>query len=120
MKLSGQPLGCLFCGSEYLKVWCPWLQAFSVNGGLTIRTLDSGYQNVIGNRDGLSFRDIKLANLMYRCNGESETSSALSLALHRLHLVVVVVVFLVLLVLVHLFLLLHLYSAYSTAVGAFQ
>ena len=121
MKLSGQPLGCLFCGSEYLKVWCPWLQAFSVNGGLTIRTLDSSYQNVIGNRDGLSFRDIKLANLMYRCNGESATSSALSLALHRLVVVVVVVVvFLVLLVLVLLFLLLHLYSAYSTAVGAFQ
>ena len=99
-------------------MWCPWLQAFSVNGGLTIRTLDSSYQNVIGNRKGLSFRDIKLANLMYQCNGESATSSALSLALHLV--VVVVVIFLVLLVLVLLFLLLHLYSAYSTAVGAFQ
>ena len=98
----------IFCGSEYLKVWCPWLQAFSVNGGLTIRTLDSSYQNVIGNREGLSFRDIKLANIMYRCNGESATSSALSLALRRRDLVaVVVVVVVIFLVLVLLFLLLH-------------
>lgn len=44
-------------------------KAFSVNGGLTIKTRDPKYQNVIGNRRGLSFRDIKLANLMYQCNG---------------------------------------------------
>lgn len=43
-------------------------RAFSQNGQLTIKTNDPAYQNVIGNRDGLSFYDIKLANLMYKCN----------------------------------------------------
>ncbi|KAK6960982.1 zinc metalloproteinase nas-14 [Biomphalaria glabrata] len=42
--------------------------AFSFNGQLTIKTKDPQYQNVIGNRDGMSFFDIKLANLMYKCS----------------------------------------------------
>lgn len=42
--------------------------AFSTNGRLTIQTKNSADQNKIGNRRGLSFRDIKLANLMYSCN----------------------------------------------------
>ncbi|KAH9498111.1 hypothetical protein Btru_008283 [Bulinus truncatus] len=42
-------------------------RAFSFNGQLTIQTKDPQYQNVIGNREGLSFFDIKLANLMYKC-----------------------------------------------------
>ena len=33
----------------------------------TIETLDPSAQDVIGNRDGLSFRDIKTVNLMYDC-----------------------------------------------------
>ncbi|GFS03852.1 metalloendopeptidase [Elysia marginata] len=41
--------------------------AFSTNGGLTIRTLNSRYQNVIGNRNNLSFKDIKSINIMYNC-----------------------------------------------------
>lgn len=45
------------------------LQAFSTNGMITVRTKDPEYQNVIGNALGLSFKDIKLANLMYSCNG---------------------------------------------------
>ncbi|CAL1532049.1 unnamed protein product [Lymnaea stagnalis] len=43
-------------------------RAFSENENLTIKTNDPAYQNVIGNREGLSFYDIKLANLMYKCN----------------------------------------------------
>ncbi|CAL1532050.1 unnamed protein product, partial [Lymnaea stagnalis] len=42
--------------------------AFSMNGQVTIKTNDPAYQNVIGSRVGLSFFDIKLANLMYKCN----------------------------------------------------
>ncbi|CAG5115365.1 unnamed protein product, partial [Candidula unifasciata] len=41
--------------------------AFSGNGQYTIKTKDPAVQNVIGNRSGLSFNDIKLANLMYSC-----------------------------------------------------
>ena len=33
----------------------------------TIETVDKSAQNVIGNRNGLSFRDIKTVNLMYGC-----------------------------------------------------
>ena len=50
--------------------WEISLQYFSKNGQVTIRTTDPSMQEVIGNREGLSFRDIKLANLMYKCNSE--------------------------------------------------
>uniref|UniRef100_K1QX46 Solute carrier family 2, facilitated glucose transporter member 1 n=1 Tax=Magallana gigas TaxID=29159 RepID=K1QX46_MAGGI len=46
--------------------------AFSTNGMITVRTKDPEYQNVIGNALGLSFKDIKLANLMYSCNDQCE------------------------------------------------
>ncbi|BFZ15688.1 hypothetical protein BsWGS_18727 [Bradybaena similaris] len=48
-------------------------RAFSGNGQYTIVTIDPAFQDVIGNRNGLSFNDIKLANLMYNC---SETCRA--------------------------------------------
>ena len=48
-------------------------QAFSSNKQPTIITTDPAYQNKIGNRYGLSFRDIKLANLMYSCAGMYNT-----------------------------------------------
>merc|ERR1719239_235139 len=41
--------------------------AFSINRGYTIKTLDPKKQNVIGNREGLSFYDVMLANEMYEC-----------------------------------------------------
>ncbi|XP_033120223.1 blastula protease 10-like, partial [Anneissia japonica] len=41
---------------------------FSVNGLPTIVTLDPILQDVIGQRSGLSFQDIHLANLMYECD----------------------------------------------------
>ncbi|XP_055893893.1 zinc metalloproteinase nas-13-like [Biomphalaria glabrata] len=34
----------------------------------SITTLDPNYQNKIGQREGFSFKDIKLANLMYKCS----------------------------------------------------
>jgi len=43
--------------------------AFSKNGQYTIRTHDPKWQRAIGNAPGLSFSDIKLANLMYNCGG---------------------------------------------------
>ena len=46
-----------------------YFQAFSINGRDTVTTVQQSFQNVIGNARGLSFRDIKLANLMYNCNG---------------------------------------------------
>ncbi|GFR68437.1 metalloendopeptidase [Elysia marginata] len=49
-------------------------RAFSVNGELTIQTLNSADQDKIGNRDGLSFYDIKLANLMYSCHESCDSS----------------------------------------------
>lgn len=49
-----------------------YFQAFSVNGQPTIRTIDPAFQTVIGNAPTLSFRDIKLANLMYNCAGTLE------------------------------------------------
>ncbi|RUS86941.1 hypothetical protein EGW08_005266 [Elysia chlorotica] len=49
-------------------------RAFSLNGELTIQTLDSADQGRIGNRDGLSFSDIKLANLMYSCHEMCDSS----------------------------------------------
>ncbi|XP_055870734.1 zinc metalloproteinase nas-14-like isoform X1 [Biomphalaria glabrata] len=48
-------------------------RAFSFNGEITIQTKDPRYQNVIGNREGLSFNDIKLANLMYNCHDKCGT-----------------------------------------------
>ncbi|KAK3083946.1 hypothetical protein FSP39_005797 [Pinctada imbricata] len=46
---------------------------FTSNGGITVRTLDASFQNRIGNAPGLSFRDFKLANLMYNCNSGCQT-----------------------------------------------
>ncbi|KAK3889784.1 hypothetical protein Pcinc_006345 [Petrolisthes cinctipes] len=42
-------------------------KAFSFNGFPTITTIDPSKNYLIGNRDGLTFRDILLANLMYGC-----------------------------------------------------
>ena len=42
-------------------------KAGSKNGDPTIETLDPTAQEKIGRSTGLSFRDIKLANLMYKC-----------------------------------------------------
>ena len=44
--------------------------AFSHNGQRTIETIDSSFQNVIGQRQGLSAIDITHVNLLYSCDGE--------------------------------------------------
>ena len=46
-------------------------QFFSINGKPTIKTTDPTMQDVIGKAKGLSFYDIKLANLMYNCSSKS-------------------------------------------------
>ena len=43
-------------------------QDFSKNNRPTIETLDERYQDLIGKSTGLSFKDIKLANLIYNCS----------------------------------------------------
>ena len=43
-------------------------QVFSKNNRSTIITLDERYQDLIGESTGLSFKDIKLANLIYECS----------------------------------------------------
>ncbi|KAK3884749.1 hypothetical protein Pcinc_010988 [Petrolisthes cinctipes] len=49
-------------------------KAFSYNGFPTITTIDPSKNYLIGNRDGLTFRDILLANLMYGCVASWESS----------------------------------------------
>ncbi len=38
---------------------------------MSIQTMDSSKQHLIGNRYGHSFRDIKLANIIYNCASQS-------------------------------------------------
>ncbi|XP_064623091.1 blastula protease 10-like isoform X2 [Lineus longissimus] len=51
---------------------------YSKNGKLTIKTQDSRVQSVIGQREELSFFDIKLANLMYKCGDGCDLSKECS------------------------------------------
>ncbi len=46
-----------------------FLQYFSQTGAVTLRTLDPSFQDVIGNRETLTFSDIRVVNLMYNCSG---------------------------------------------------
>ena len=39
-------------------------------GATTLRTVDPSYQDIIGTARKLSFRDIKIVNLLYSCSGE--------------------------------------------------
>ncbi|KAK7475654.1 hypothetical protein BaRGS_00033080, partial [Batillaria attramentaria] len=52
---------------DYRSIMHYGARDFSRNGDYTIRTKDPSFQRVIGNRESLSFRDIKLANLLYEC-----------------------------------------------------
>ncbi|KAK7507419.1 hypothetical protein BaRGS_00001354 [Batillaria attramentaria] len=52
---------------DYLSIMHYGSKSFSSNGRHTIETLNPFYQDLIGNRDGLSFRDIKSVNLLYDC-----------------------------------------------------
>lgn len=49
-------------------------RAFSQNGDYTIKTVNPAMQNVIGNRQGLSFYDVMLANRMYKCSEHCDRS----------------------------------------------
>ncbi|XP_048775567.2 zinc metalloproteinase nas-14-like [Ostrea edulis] len=60
---------------DYRSVMHYGARAFSNSGGITVRTLDASFQNIIGTAPGLSFRDIKLANLMYNCAGSCSAQS---------------------------------------------
>ncbi|XP_076460788.1 zinc metalloproteinase nas-13-like [Babylonia areolata] len=52
---------------DYLSIMHYSKLAFSARGDIAIETLDKRYQDLIGNRKGLSFRDIKSANFLYSC-----------------------------------------------------
>lgn len=60
---------------DYTSVMHYGAYAFSHNGQRTIQTKNSQYQNIIGKAPGLSFRDIKLANLMYQCGSHCKGKS---------------------------------------------
>ncbi|XP_071479800.1 blastula protease 10-like [Diadema antillarum] len=47
---------------------------FSKNGLPTITTKDPALSGLLGNRDALTFNDIKLANIIYDCNGHCTAS----------------------------------------------
>ncbi|XP_069953064.1 blastula protease 10-like [Cherax quadricarinatus] len=75
---------------DYTSVMHYGSQYFSLNGKLTISTVDPFAQGLIGQRKGLSHRDKLLANIMYNCTGEPDivfvtapVSQILSLLLHR-------------------------------------
>ncbi|XP_061162948.1 blastula protease 10-like [Saccostrea echinata] len=52
---------------DYRSVMHYGVRDFSTNGQITVQTIDSRFQNIIGRAPGLSFNDIKLANIMYNC-----------------------------------------------------
>merc|ERR1712150_89642 len=58
---------------DYTSIMHYGQYAFSRNNQPTIQTIDPAKQNLIGNRHGHSFRDIKLANLMYKCNSHCKS-----------------------------------------------
>ncbi|GAB1610736.1 zinc metalloproteinase nas-14-like isoform X2 [Argonauta hians] len=61
---------------DYTSVMHYGAYAFSTNGRMTIMTKDKRYQYLIGKSPGLSFRDIKLANLMYGCSSRCSNRAA--------------------------------------------
>ena len=60
------PLSCTDCLE--IKLLLILFQAFSINGLDTITTIDPSKQNVIGQRNTLSFEDLQLLNRMYPCS----------------------------------------------------
>ncbi len=57
-----------------------------VNGDqlIVIKTKNITYQDIIGKAPDASFRDIKLANLMYTCDGEYHSVHQMSLVLNSI------------------------------------
>ena len=49
-------------------------KGFSIDGNDTIVTLKKYYQDKIGQRDGLSTKDIKQLNIYYNCDGKTNNS----------------------------------------------
>ncbi|KAK8371775.1 hypothetical protein O3P69_016235 [Scylla paramamosain] len=58
-------------------------KAFSAKGNTTIATKNLRYQSVPGQRDGLSHRDILLANMIYGCTGLKRITNIIALKCFR-------------------------------------
>jgi len=55
---------------DYASIMHYGSTAFSYNGQATIVAKQKKYQDVMGNREGFSFRDVKLLNTMYQCSAK--------------------------------------------------
>jgi len=60
---------------DYTSVMHYSQYAFSRNGRPTIQARDARFQNAMGNRDGLSFKDIALANKIYDCASDNNCAA---------------------------------------------
>ncbi|XP_076467019.1 zinc metalloproteinase nas-8-like [Babylonia areolata] len=57
---------------DYRSIMHYGARAFSINGRPTIRTKVAQFQDVIGTARNLSFLDIKLANILYKCHARCQ------------------------------------------------
>jgi len=67
MQYSANQVGSFNIPYDYTSVMHYSQYAFSRNGQPTIVARDTRFQGAMGNRDGLSFKDIALANSIYTC-----------------------------------------------------
>ena len=73
MRVSSQVADTQNLGYDYRSIMHYGPTAFTKNGETTIDTIDRAFQNVIGQRQGMSATDVTHVNLLYSCD-ETQTS----------------------------------------------